>query len=230
MPLHENTIAVVRNKSAIGRRVKPGERFSRLVTISFTRIRNSNPAWICQCDCGNQSTTIEGQLLNGKSKSCGCLKKTSCSKVGKMAKVHGMSNSPTWKSWASMRWRCRGSSHKGQKYYGAKGVQVCERWRSFSCFLADMGQRPSLAHTIDRIDPDGNYEPVNCRWANHFEQAHNRSNNHKISAFGEYKCLSEWARDARCVVSQGSLSKRIRRGLDPESALTKPRNDPGRPR
>ena len=73
-----------------------------------------------------------------------------------------------------MKERCSNPKNISYRYYGARGVTVCIRWQNFSAFLADMGPRPSVTHSIDRIDPNGNYEPVNCRWADLKTQRANR--------------------------------------------------------
>jgi hypothetical protein len=83
---------------------------------------------------------------------------------------HGWSKTPTYVSWRAMRSRCRTPSNASYPTYGGRGITVCERWLKFENFLADMGKRPSLDHSIDRIDPDGNYEPGNCRWLTRAEQ------------------------------------------------------------
>jgi hypothetical protein len=76
---------------------------------------------------------------------------------------------PTYKSWQAMKYRCR-----MRPGYVDRGVTVCERWLTFENFLADMGERPSRDHSLDRIDNDGNYEPGNCRWATRSEQQKNK--------------------------------------------------------
>jgi hypothetical protein len=85
----------------------------------------------------------------------------------------GGSPTPTYRTWKGMLQRCRDINDTGWKYYGGRGISVCEEWYDFSKFLADMGERPK-GKTLDRIDRDGNYEPSNCRWATPVQQAKNR--------------------------------------------------------
>ena len=93
-----------------------------------------------------------------------------------------------------MRNRCNGELNPKNEAWRGRGIRVCERWESFENFLADMGERPTIKHSLDRIDNDGNYEPGNCRWATRKEQALNRRSTDWIDYKGETLCLLDWAR------------------------------------
>lgn len=98
--------------------------------------------------------------------------------------IHSMSRTPEHNTWMEIRRRCEDPKRNNYYSHGARGIRVCERWMVFNNFYADMGQRPSDQHSIDRIDNDGNYEPGNCRWATRAEQALNTRRNLIVTAFG----------------------------------------------
>ncbi len=123
-------------------------------------------------------------------------------------------------TWAVMLQRCNNPRNKKFPRYGARGITVCERWQSFSNFLADMGPRPTTGHSLDRIDNNGNYEPGNCRWATRSEQQRNTSTNHSVTFQGETLCLTAWAE--RTGISFSALKCRFRNGWSAEKALTTP--------
>lgn len=130
-----------------------------------------------------------------------------------------MSRNYTRASWVAMMARCYDENHRAFRWYGAKGIRVAASWHNFDAFVEDMGQRPADAW-LDRRDNGGDYGPGNCRWASVREQANNRTNNHRITAFGEQKTLADWARDQRCVVRYDTLKRRVRTGWDPVEAIT----------
>ena len=95
--------------------------------------------------------------------------------------THGLSKTPEYKSWKAMKERCLRNSDTYFAKYGGRGIKICERWlNDFNNFYTDMGCRPTLTHTLDRIDINGNYEPSNCKWSTPKEQNNNKTNNRII--------------------------------------------------
>lgn len=135
----------------------------------------------------------------------------------------GLRATRAYTSWDGMIQRCFNPNNKRFKGYGGRGITVCERWRKFHDFYADMGERPS-GLSIDRINNDGDYEPGNCRWATPKQQQNNLRTNAFIEFRGERLRKHEWAR--RMGISIGALFFRLQHGWSIERALTTP--GPGR--
>lgn len=158
-----------------------GIRSGRLTVIEFAGTARTNGSvntmWTCLCECGNKLIVKGGDIRSKNKKSCGCLNKENRKTMGQrnLSKriTHGMHGTDTYAIWSAMRKRCYCKSSTAYRYYGKLGVAVCERWNDFKNFLNDMGERPD-GKTLDRIDPFGNYEPSNCRWATLQEQAANK--------------------------------------------------------
>lgn len=149
-----------------------GHRFGRLIAIAFARKDGRRHMWLCICDCGKQSEVRKENLRSGNTTSCGCHKRRCLDST-----THGYAagkKSLLYRVWSSMLERCRNPNNRSYADYGGRGITVCERWHKFENFLADMGERPSDKHSIDRVDNDGDYAPSNCKWSTKMEQRHNR--------------------------------------------------------
>lgn len=136
-----------------------------------------------------------------------------------MTHTHGMSGSAIYRVWGAMVERCTKQASKDYAHYGGRGITVCDRWRKFENFYADMGDRPT-GMTLERIDNDGDYEPGNCRWATRREQNLNRRTTQMVTYLGETLCAADWER--RFGYGEGVVAGRLRRGWPIERALTQP--------
>lgn len=205
-----------------------GKRFGRLVATTFAgRTRLSNGAlhyhWKCVCDCGNETVVTTTNLKTGHTQSCGCLHKERAAKVtGDRSRTHGKTHTRAHRIWAMMKDRCNNPKSTSYPNYGARGIKVCDRWaNSFELFHQDMGDPPSMNHTLDRIDNDGNYEPSNCKWSTSAEQASNTRFNRNITFQGETRTLSEWAR--RLGISHSALASRLNKWPIEKALTAEPR-------
>lgn len=112
----------------------------------------------------------------------------------KFQKIHGMFGTPEYKAWAAMIQRCTNPSDNRWKTHGARGIKVCNSWFNFINFYKDMGNRPSPEYSLDRIDNDGDYNKINCRWATKSQQQLNKRipSNNTSGYKGVYKRKNRW--------------------------------------
>jgi hypothetical protein len=194
-----------------------GRRFGRLVVQRWyvADAEHWRVYAVCNCDCGGAKAIRLKSLVCGATQSCGCLFRDRVTK-------HGMSRSPEYRVWATMRNRCNDPTATEYERYGGKGIAVCDRWdRSFQAFIDDMGRRPTPRHQIDRIDGDKGYEPGNCRWATPRENTNNQAVTKHVTVDGVTKPLSVIAEEYG--IAYDTLYRRVvTRGWDLRRALTQP--------
>jgi hypothetical protein len=214
-------------KPAYNRVDHTGKKFGQLTVIEYSHTKGARSMWRCLCDCGKEKIVNGHELVCGDTRSCGCLR-------GKLNITHGEASgkkTKEYKTWTGMATRCYNTGHHKYPIYGGRGISICDRWRhSYENFLADMGRAPSLKHSIDRPDVNGNYEPGNARWATPQEQHENKQNSVKATINGQTKIVSEWAR--LYGISEFRVYCRIKKGWTPEDAILKPSlkgKDKGKP-
>lgn len=155
-------------------KINIGDKFNKLTVLEKTNQRiNRSIIYKCQCDCGNITYVKSTNLIKGYIKSCGCLQKEMANKLNK---THGLSRTKLFYIYQDMKKRCSVKNHHAYKYYGKRGIKVCDEWANnfmpFYNWATNNGYKEGL--TIDRINNNGNYEPNNCRWVTMSIQCKNR--------------------------------------------------------
>ena len=186
-----------------------GIRFGRQVAIkSAGKNDYGNILWLCECDCGNRHIVPSGKLVQGKSKSCGCIRKENGIK---MLEKHGITTGGKPRTliiWSGMKARCLNPKSVSYSTYGGRGIGICDEWLSFENFhnwAIASGYKETL--TIDRINPNGNYEPLNCRWIGATENKKMQRSARYISIHGEAKNVSDWCKETH--ISKATAYKHI---------------------
>lgn len=194
-----------------------GRVFGRWTVLGFLYCREKTAQWLCKCECETTMVISRHSLMDGHSRSCGCLQKEL---TAKRNATHGQSKLREYRCWKAIIHRCS-SDGKNFAWYKGRGITVCERWaKSFPAFFADMGEAPTKFHSIDRINNDGNYEPGNCRWATAKEQNRNKRNSKMVEIDGVRKCLAEWAELSK--IRYGVVYDRIESGWNYKDAIFTP--------
>lgn len=200
-----------------------GERIGRIVLLDVIRESRNPTMFLVRCDCGVECQKMASHVNRGGCISCGCFK---AENMGNIKRTHGhtpLNNaSRTYRSWQAMYTRCYRPDGVSYKYYGARGVKVCDRWigdGGFDRFLSDMGQRPA-GMSLDRVDPFKDYSPDNCRWADAYTQASNKRCSKNIEFNG--MVMSGYAWDRRNGWPLETVGKRIRSGWSVDRAITQP--------
>ena len=197
-----------------------GRVFGSLEVLYRDENKNRQAAWRCECRaCGEQIVVRADHLQKTKAEDCRCgVRRLQSDREHQ--KTHGLSSHPLFAVWHQMIRRCENPDDIGFAYYGARGIRVCDAWRSFENFFADMvdGYAPGL--TIDRISNDQGYSKSNCRWATRSEQQRNTRSNRLIEFQGETQPLVVWAEISG--LPYDTLHYRIDSGWPVHIALTAP--------
>lgn len=190
-----------------------GRKFGKLTVRELSGFKGKISVWLCDCACGGTIDAWGNLLRTGRTQHCGCL-----------SIYDGHSQHPLFNTWNGMIDRCHNESSKSYRLYGARGIEVCARWRnSFDDFAADVGDKPSPRHSLGRIDNDGNYEPGNVRWETRWEQQRNKRSCRYVTVSGETKTVSEWARSIG--VTSEAMRLRLKKSASLEAIVSTPKGE-----
>ena len=195
--------------------IETGKRFGNLVCIGKDPSKDSR-YYLFKCDCGNVKSIIQDSVKRGATISCGCYRKKNPAHL-----TYGFSHTRIDNIFKSMIDRCENPKSYNYHKYGARGIRVCNEWKTnkvrFFEWAFSNGYSESL--TLDRIDNSKGYSPNNCRWVTYKVQNNNRRNNHRITAFGMEKTMSEWS--DYTGIKASNIYCRLKKGWSVEKALTK---------
>ena len=178
------------------KRDKIGMKFGRLTVIDVAKPYVSprgekSKQWLCKCECGNEIVVRGCMLTSGNTQSCGCLRKDVSAK---RMYVHGCTHTRLYNIWKLIKSRCLNPNNRRFDRYGGRGITLCEEWMRYPPFrdwAIENGYDGELS--IDRINNDDGYYPHNCRWANMFIQANNKSSNHLLCQGSNQHTMREWS-------------------------------------
>lgn len=214
---------VVRGETRFGRLTLIGEAAPNF-DCNGGMIRHANFA----CDCGEVRRIKVASVKSGATKSCGCLHKDTAAALAQATCLkHGDARlgrrAPEYGIHQAMLNRCFNPKVERYAAYGGRGITVCAEWQGaggYQRFLAHIGRRPSAEHSLDRIDPDGDYRPGNVRWAVKETQANNKRGTVRYAVGDRQMTIPEMSRE--CGVSVSTLRWRLKTGVSPEAAMTSP--------
>lgn len=197
---------------------KVGDVFDRLTVLavgSKLSGKKKKTYAVCSCSCGETNLVIRlDSVTKGITRSCGCYHE-------EQNQTHGLTNHHYYKRWAHMLDRCNNPENPAYKYYGGRGIKVCDRWYDVRNYVADLPDGYKSGLEIDRIDNNGNYEPGNVRWATSKENGRNKRNNVLLTYNGQTKTITEWSEITG--IHHTTIKDRIdKQGMTVEQALTLP--------
>ena len=192
-----------------------GQKFGRWLVLNKS---DKKHYFDCVCDCGVKRAVCVHNLLNGKSKSCGCYMKEQTSNA---TKTHGESKTRLYRIWSTMKSRCEIESQTSYKHYGGRGIKVCEEWHNYLTFKKWALENNYTDYlTLDRIDANGDYKPSNCRWVTMKKQANNTRANRIIVYDGVSQTLAEWSEITN--INAETRGYRLNHGWSVDKALFTP--------
>jgi len=197
-----------------------GKKFGRWLVIEEAEQKYGTGAfYLCECSCGARKVVKGYHLRKGLSSSCGCYSREVASEMRKNKKTHGLSNSRIYHIWVGMYGRCNDSKRPEYPRYGGRGIVICEDWKeraNFFNWALTNGYDDNL--TLDRIDPNGNYEPTNCRWITSKEQANNRRNTRYVEYEGNTYTLSDFS-NTFLSINKDTFYSRLSNGKTMEECM-----------
>lgn len=202
-----------------------GDTFNRWTIVGEADSYRNQRCVMARCECGTERVVRLSGLTTGSTKSCGCLTAEVASKLRKATATHGRSGvgDPTYTTWKAMFGRTTRESSPDYCRYGGRGIAVDPRWNLFQNFVADMGDRPSDQHSIERLNNDKSYCKENCVWATRSEQADNRRSSVRFEYNGELLSINELVKLCTIGLSYDTIYQRLTyRGYSVVDALTVP--------